>query len=97
MKVDRSMEKIVSAIQIDGVEKNQVNGQKKEKSNVTQTDEVSISGLICYLNHSLSVDEISTVRSERISMLKEKIEAGSYHVSGQAVAQKMLGMCAMTR
>jgi flagellar biosynthesis anti-sigma factor FlgM len=96
MKVDRSLQKVMSAIQKDGVEKHQGMGQKKETCNVTKKDAVSISGLIHHLSNTFSADEISVVRSERITKLKADIETGTYYVSGLAVAQKMLGMSAMT-
>jgi flagellar biosynthesis anti-sigma factor FlgM len=96
MKVDRSLQKVMSAIQKDGVEKHQVTGQKKETCKVAQEDAVSISSLIHHLTNTLSSEEISDVRSQKVTRLKADVEAGSYYVSGQAVAQKMLGICAQT-
>ncbi|HKZ16552.1 MAG TPA: flagellar biosynthesis anti-sigma factor FlgM [Geobacteraceae bacterium] len=96
MKVDRVLQKVMSAIQRDGLEKQQVAGQKREASNVPQKDDVRISDLIHNLNQSLSAYEMSIVRPEKVSVLKAEIDAGTYFVSGQAVAQKMLGMSVMT-
>lgn len=91
MKVDRVLQKVMSALHGMGVERQQSLGQKDGKKVVPRKDEVSISGMINYLNQSFAGDDVNTVRMEKVTVLKAQIDSGSYSVSGQAVAQKMLG------
>jgi anti-sigma28 factor (negative regulator of flagellin synthesis) len=55
-------------------------------------DPVKISQLISHLNQMMTSDVTSRPGNDRVAMLKSSIEAGTYSVSGIAVASKMLGI-----
>ncbi|MBW1839629.1 MAG: flagellar biosynthesis anti-sigma factor FlgM [Deltaproteobacteria bacterium] len=54
-------------------------------------EKVELSGRASYLNKIREiVQKTPDVREEKVTLLREKIAAGSYNVSGQEIAGKML-------
>lgn len=92
MKVDNSVAKITSVVVNDGVGKKPELPKEPQNRHSTSSDEVSISDLVRNLRELVEADETSSIRSEKIARVKAEINAGTYTVSGEAVAEKMLGV-----
>ena len=78
--------------QLYGVQKN-YNTQKAKGTSAMGSDQLSISQ--AGYSHQVAkaaVSEASDVREDKIARLKAQIQAGTYSVSTEALADKMLGM-----
>ena len=63
----------------------------KEGTEARVSDQVTLSPKGAEINRLLNLlEEIPDVREEKIAQIKEKIENGTYYVSGEMVAEKIL-------
>ena len=87
---------IVSLIKTytDKVENDKAGGKGAEKatdSKTGKTDEVRLSEFSRDIQKiQAGLDKVKDVREEKVKELKEKIESGSYDVSGRDIAEKMI-------
>ncbi len=93
MKIDDMMQK-VSPIAVNEVADKKPLPEPIHKDILQSPaqDRVNISQTSTRMNNAMTIDDAKSVRSDRVAMLKSLIESGEYHVSGQAVAEKMLAM-----
>ena len=65
--------------------------EKSNKNGQLSGEKVELSEKASYLNKIREiVQNTPDIREEKVSLLREKIAAGSYNVSGQEIAEKML-------
>ena len=79
--------------QLYGVQTNYNNTHKSGNAISKSSDQLSISRAgYSYQTAKNAVSEASDVREDKIARLKAQIQAGTYSVSTEALADKMLGM-----
>jgi negative regulator of flagellin synthesis FlgM len=65
--------------------------EKSNKNGQLSGEKVELSEKASYLNKIREViQNTPDIREEKVSLLREKIAVGSYNVSGQEIAEKML-------
>ena len=91
MKVDDSLQKVLSLLQNEGPDKKTVSEQILNNSQRSQPgDTVQLSDTIRSLAKDMYFDEVQPVRMDRVVMLRSQIQSGDYNVSGRDIAEKMV-------
>jgi len=66
--------------------------EKKTSSNVVPEEKVSLSAAARdIMQAEKAIEKLPDVRAEKINELKARIESGNYYVSGEKIAEKMMG------
>ena len=87
MKIDPSQLNKISDVYQNQLKKNRINQQ----TNINKEDEINISSKareIKEIHHKL--DTIDEIREEKVKNIKNALQNGSYNISPEEVAQKLL-------
>ncbi|AYO29919.1 flagellar biosynthesis anti-sigma factor FlgM [Biomaibacter acetigenes] len=89
MNISRSQ--LNSFIRIYSENGKEIHSKDKEKSKTTHADSISLSAEAReLLKAAKSVMTNQEIREEKVALLKEKINRGTYNIDGQLVAEKII-------
>jgi len=88
-----SFKQVQQAMQVYGSQSNKGNKGKVEKTaKSNKLDEVALSTQAQGVQTAKQIiSQLPDVRAEKVTQLKQAIKSGNYNVSGEDIAEKMLG------
>lgn len=88
-----SFKQVQQVMQSYGKQGNQLNKGKVEKTaKSSKLDEINLSTQAQVVQTARQViDGLPDVRAEKVAQIKEAVKCGSYNISGEDVAEKMVG------